>query len=36
MRLEKLVENFNKKENRFFNKITFKNFINDFLKAYAG
>jgi len=36
MRLEKLIENFNKKENRFFNKITFKNFINEFLKAYAG
>ena len=36
MRLEKLIENFNKKESRFFNKITFKNFVNEFLKAYAG
>ena len=36
MGLEKLIEKFNKKENRFFNKITFKNFINEFLKAYAG
>lgn len=36
MGLEKLVEKFNKKENRFFNKITFKNFINEFLIAYAG
>ncbi len=36
MRLEKLIENFNKRENRFFNKITFKNFVNEFLKAYAG
>ena len=36
MSLEKLIGSFNKKENRFFNKITFKNFINEFLKAYAG
>ena len=36
LRLEKLIENFNKKESRFFNKITFKNFINEFLNAYAG
>ena len=36
MNLGKLIENFNKRENRFFNKITFKNFVNEFLKAYAG
>ena len=36
MGLEKLIEKFNRKKNRFFNKITFKNFINEFLKAYAG
>ena len=36
MGLEDYIENFNNKKNRFFNKITFKNFINEFLKAYAG
>jgi len=36
MGLEKLIEKFNRKKNRFFNKITFKNFVNEFLKAYAG
>ena len=36
MGLEKLIEKFNRKKNRFFNKITFKNFINEFLRAYAG
>jgi hypothetical protein len=36
MSLEKLIEKFNRKKNRFFNKITFKNFINEFFKAYAG
>jgi hypothetical protein len=36
MSLEKLIEKFNRKKNRFFNKITFKNFVNEFLKAYAG
>ena len=34
--LEKLVEKFNNKENRQFNKITFKNFINRFFSAYVG
>ena len=34
--LEKLIESFNKKKNRHFNKITFKNFINQFFDAYAG
>ena len=36
LELEKLIENFNKKDNRSFNKITFKNFINEFFDAYAG
>jgi uncharacterized protein YtpQ (UPF0354 family) len=36
MGLEDYIENFNNKKNRFFNKITFKNFINEFLKAYVG
>ena len=34
--LEKFIENFNKKKNRLFNKITFKNFVNEFFDAYAG
>ncbi len=34
--LEKLIENFNNKKVRVFNKITFKNFLNDFFSAYAG
>ena len=34
--LEKLIENFNKRKNRSFNKITFKNFTNEFFDAYAG
>ena len=34
--LEKLTESYNKKKNRYFNKITFKNFINEFFNAYSG
>lgn len=34
--LEMLIEKFNNKDKRNFNKITFKNFINNFFKAYAG
>jgi len=36
LNLEKFIEKFNKKENRHFNKITFKNFVNEFFNAYAG
>ena len=34
--LEQLIEKFNNKQIRFFNKITFKNFVNSFFNAYAG
>ncbi len=35
-KIQKFLDNFNKKENRVFNKITFKQFINNFFKTYAG
>mgnify|MGYP001185852939 CR=1 FL=1 len=35
-KLENYIKKFNSKENTNFNKITFKNFINKFFKAYAG
>ena len=35
-KLEKYINSFNKKENRIFNKITFKNFIYNFFSSYAG
>ena len=34
--VEKLLDNFNSKVDRAFNKITFKNFVNDFFQAYDG
>ena len=34
--IQEFLENFNEKENRVFNKITFKQFINNFFKTYAG
>ena len=34
--LEKYIENFNKSENKIFNKVTFKNFVSKFFGAYAG
>ena len=34
--LEEFLDNFNSQDDRIFNKITFKNFINSFFKAYAG
>lgn len=34
--VESLIQKFNDKKNRFFNKITFKNFINDFFNSYSG
>tara|TARA_B100001142_G_scaffold319981_1_gene364244 strand:+ start:825 stop:2315 length:1491 start_codon:yes stop_codon:yes gene_type:complete len=34
--LEKYVDEFNSKEDRIFNKITFKNFVNNFFAVYAG
>ena len=35
-KIQEFLDNFNKKENRVFNKITFKQFINNFFKTYAG
>ncbi len=35
-KLDDFINNFNLQEKRIFNKITFKNFVNDFFKAYAG
>tara|TARA_B100000989_G_scaffold211103_1_gene160199 strand:- start:492 stop:1979 length:1488 start_codon:yes stop_codon:yes gene_type:complete len=35
LNIEKFVEKYNSKE-KFFNKITFKNFVNDFFKVYFG
>ena len=34
--IERYIGEFNLKENNIFNKIKFKNFVNNFLKAYAG
>ena len=34
--LEKFIENFNNKKVRTFNKITLKNFLNNFFSVYAG
>lgn len=36
LELEKYVNDFNNNKNRIFNKITFKNFVNNFFAAYAG
>ena len=36
MNLERLLNDFNTRDNRIFNKITFKNFVNNFFKAYDG
>ena len=35
-KLEEIVSNFNSKNKKFFNKVTFKNFVNDVLIAYLG
>ena len=34
--IEIFINNFNSREKRIFNKITFKNFVNDILTAYFG
>jgi len=36
IQLEEFLNTFNSKKDRGFNKITFKNFINNFFRAYAG
>ncbi len=35
-RLNQFLDNFNSADKKFFNKIVFKNFINDFFSSYAG
>ena len=35
-KLENLLDNFNSKNDRVFNKITFKNFVNNFFQTYDG
>ena len=34
--IDEFINNFNSKRNKKFNKITFKNFVNNFFKNYAG
>ena len=34
--LQKFLDEFNSKNKKIFNKITFKNFVNNFFKIYAG
>ena len=34
--VEEFIQNFNLENKKFFNKITFKNFVNNFFKAYSG
>ena len=36
IKLESFIENYNENENKIFNKIRFKNFVNEFFSAYAG
>ena len=36
VKLENYIQNFNSSKKTSFNKITFKNFINNFFNAYAG
>ncbi len=35
-KIDEIVSNFNSKSKKFFNKVTFKNFVNDILLAYFG
>ncbi len=35
-KIEEIISNFNSNSKRFFNKVTFKNFVNDLLEAYFG
>ena len=36
LNVEKFIQSFNLENKKFFNKITFKNFVNNFFGAYAG
>ena len=35
-KIDKFINKYNSNKKKFFNKITFKNFINDFFKVYSG
>ena len=35
-KLDKFIEKYNSNEKKFFNKVTFKNFINEFFENYDG
>ncbi len=35
-KIEEIISNFNSSSKKFFNKVTFKNFVNDILAAYFG
>ena len=35
-KIEEIISNFNSKSKKFFNKVTFKNFVNNILTAYFG
>ncbi len=35
-KIEEIISNFNSNSKKFFNKVTFKNFVNDILVAYFG
>ena len=35
-KIEEIISNFNSNSKKFFNKVTFKNFVNDILIAYFG
>ena len=35
-KIEEIISNFNSNNKKFFNKVTFKNFVNDILEAYFG
>ena len=35
-KINSFIKNYNKKENNLFNKVTFRNFVKDFFKVYAG
>ena len=36
VKLDKFISNYNSKDEKFFNKITFKSFVSEVLKAYFG
>ena len=36
LEIQKFIENFNSKKNMIINKVTFKNFVNNFFSVYAG